>query len=59
MAAATTSDGGSEIKMDGGSGNGQRWRNGWQNGTVIAMGDGTSTATTAAMTENGNNGSKQ
>ncbi len=31
-------DGGSEIVMDGGSGNGQQWQcNGWRDGRAIAM----------------------
>ncbi len=33
-------DGGSEIVMDGGSSNGQWWRNGRQDGKAIAMGNG-------------------
>jgi hypothetical protein len=38
MAAAVRMDGGSKIKMDGGSGNGQ-WRCNWQrNGKTNAMG---------------------
>ncbi len=37
-AAAIRMDGGGEIKMDGGSGDGQRWRNGQWNGETNAMG---------------------
>jgi hypothetical protein len=40
-AVAIMMDGGSEIVMDGGSSNGQRGRNGWQDGKAIAMGNGT------------------
>ncbi len=31
-------DGGSKIKMDGSSGNGQRWCNGWWNGKTNTKG---------------------
>ncbi len=44
-------DGGSKIVMDDGSGDGQQWHNGCQNGKAIAMGDGTAMATTATMTQ--------
>ncbi len=37
-AAAIRMDGGGKVKMDGSSGNGQRWRNGWRNGKTNAMG---------------------
>jgi hypothetical protein len=38
MAVAIRMDGGGKIKMDGGSGNGQRRCNGRQNGKTNAMG---------------------
>jgi hypothetical protein len=38
MAAAIRMDGGGEIKMDGGSGNGQRRCNGRRNGETNPMG---------------------
>jgi hypothetical protein len=38
MAAAIRMDGGGKITMDGGSGDGQRWCNGQQNGKTIALG---------------------
>ncbi len=38
MAAAIRMDGGGKIKMDGGSGDGQWWRNGQQNGKTNAIG---------------------
>ncbi len=37
-------DGGGKITMDGGSSNGQRWCNRWQDNKVIAIGDGTAVA---------------
>jgi hypothetical protein len=39
-----TMPGSSKIEVDGGSGNGQRQRNGWQDGKGIAMDDGTKAA---------------
>jgi hypothetical protein len=38
-AAAIRMDDGGKIKMDGGSGNGQWWCNGWRNGKTNAMGN--------------------
>ncbi len=43
-AVAITMDGGGMIVMDGGSGNGQCWRNRPQDGGVITMGNGTAVA---------------
>jgi hypothetical protein len=43
-AAETAMDGNSVIAMDGSSGNGQRWRNGWRDGGVIVMGEGMAVA---------------
>jgi hypothetical protein len=43
-AAAITMDGSSKIAMDGSSGDGQRWHNGWQDSRVTVMGDGTAVA---------------
>jgi hypothetical protein len=41
MAVAITTDCGSETGMSGGSGDEQQQRNGWQDGNVIAMSNGT------------------
>ncbi len=38
MAVAIRMDGGGKIKMDGGSGDGQLWRNGRRNSETNAMG---------------------
>jgi hypothetical protein len=51
MAVEITMDGSSKNTMDGGSGNGQRRRNGQRNRKASTMGDGTETAMTATMTQ--------
>ncbi len=58
MAVAIRIDGGSKIKKDGGSGDGQRWCNGQQNGKTNAMGkaaamEGNARWTAAVITMDG------
>jgi hypothetical protein len=44
MSVPIVMDGGGKIAMDGSSNNGQQWCNGWLDGEVFAIGDGTAVA---------------